>query len=281
MDVSIVIINYNTYQYTCNCLASILEHTKAVQYEIILVDNASAECDPDLFLQKFPSIVLVKSKINLGFAGGNNEGIKKASGRNILLLNSDTVLIENSIRFIYEKCLPINNLGAATIKLIYPDGVIQPAAQKFYSLTAHVLFTTRLYKVFKKLYRSKKGQYNFNTDFEADWIWGTFFYFPAKNLRLMNGKLLDTYFMYSEDVEWCYTFKKNHLSNYYFGGSSVIHLGGQSSTKSYKNNLLIKNHLHFIKKHKGLAAYLAEKLLLSFDEMEYRWRFGSKKLNAK
>lgn len=279
MDVSVIIINYNTFNYTCDCIRSVIKNTAGIVYEIILVDNASTECDPVLFYQKFPSVHLVRSEKNLGFAGGNNLGLEKASGQNILLLNSDTIVTDNAIGNMFKKCAGIKNLGAATVKLTYPDGRIQPAAQSFYSLTAHILFTTRLYKLFKNLYKRKKGNFDFTKNFTADWIWGTFFYFPVSNLQYMGGRLSETYFMYSEDVEWCYLFKKNGLENYYFGEFSIIHLGGKSSTKVFKNKTMIRHHLDFIKRTRGGAISFAEKMLLLFDEYEWKLRFGSKKSN--
>lgn len=281
MDVSIVIVNHNTFKLTCDCIRSILQNTDGIRYEVILVDNRSDECDPDDFLKIFPNIILVKSHINKGFAGGNNLGIQMAAGDNILLLNSDTVLIENSIKFIFDKCKNIEDIGAATIRLVYPNGKIQHGAQNFYSLTAHFLFTTRLYKVFKGLYQKKRGVFDFTSDFTADWIWGTFFYFPKKNLQCMGGKLSETYFMYSEDVEWCYYFKKNALNNYYFGGSSIVHLGGQSSSKIFKNKMMSKNHLNFIKRKDGLLKCIAEKILLTLDEWEWKIRSGFKEKISK
>lgn len=277
IDVSVIIINYNTYQLTCNCIQSVLDHTVAVQYEIILVDNASNECDPDLFKEKFPQVKLVKSAVNKGFAGGNNLGIAAATGNNILLLNSDTIFREDSISFIFNKTQHIQNLGVATIRMTYPDGTIQPAARKFPSVMAHFLKTTRLRKAFKKLYKEKISGFNFNESFTCDWVWGTFFYFPAKNLQLLGGRLPETYFMYSEDVEWCFLFKKHHLENYYFAGSTIIHLGGKSSTSAYKNKLLVKNHLHFIKLHYGYPCFLTEYLLQKADELETAIRFGNRK----
>ena len=97
MDVSIIIINYNTFSLTCKCIESLYKYNNGFSYEIILVDNASSECDAKIFSEKFPNINLVISEKNLGFAGGNNLGIKHATGNFILLLNSDTELIENSI----------------------------------------------------------------------------------------------------------------------------------------------------------------------------------------
>ena len=99
MHVSIVIINYNTFQLTCNCIESIIAYTKNVRYEIIVVDNASTKDNADDFLKKFPNITLVKSLENGGFAKGNNLGIAHAQGDTILLLNSDTVLMDDSISY--------------------------------------------------------------------------------------------------------------------------------------------------------------------------------------
>ena len=95
--VSIVIINYNTFQLTCQCIQSVIDLTGQVTYEIILVDNASSECDASLFKEKFPSITLVKNPDNSGFAKGNNLGIQHALGDIILLLNSDTYLTEDAV----------------------------------------------------------------------------------------------------------------------------------------------------------------------------------------
>ena len=97
MVVSIIIINYNTFELTSQCIASVEEQTKGIAYEIILVDNASKECSPQQFTAKFPTIHLIESSVNLGFAGGNNLGIAAAQGDVILLLNSDTKLINNAV----------------------------------------------------------------------------------------------------------------------------------------------------------------------------------------
>src|SRR4051812_12404319 len=97
MQVSIIIVNYNTFELTSDCIRSVIAFTIGLEYEIILVDNASTECAPEEFLKEFPAVQLVKSETNGGFAYGNNLGIQHASGTRILLLNSDTALTEDSI----------------------------------------------------------------------------------------------------------------------------------------------------------------------------------------
>ena len=83
----------------------------------------------------------------------------------------------------------------------------------------------------------------------------------------MDGFLSNTYFMYSEDVEWCYHFKKAGLNNYYFSGSKIIHLTGKSSLSSFKNKLIEKNHLHFIKSNYGPVPFLIESILLKLSNI--------------
>ena len=125
VKVSIIIINYNTYQLTYNCIQSIYDKCHGLDYEIILVDNSSNECNPDVFLEKFPNIVLVKSRENAGFSKGNNLGIEKAIGQYILLLNSDTVLVNDAVSICYEYLHSHATVGVVTTKLIFPDGRIQ------------------------------------------------------------------------------------------------------------------------------------------------------------
>lgn len=265
MEVSIIIINYNTYNYTSKCIQSVLTHTQHLQFEIILVDNASTECDPELFKQQFPKISLIKSSRNLGFSGGNNLGIKIARGKYILLLNSDTELVDNSIKYVYDHFLSDQFLGAVTVRITYPNGVSQPAAKPFFSLERHFLESTRLCRVFKQRFQKLNVQYNYQESFECDWIWGTFFYFPKKNLELMGGKLTETFFMYCEDIEWSWIFKKYGLKNYHLADRSIIHHVGISTNIKRRNRLLTQSHLKFVKKYYGIFAFIIEFILLQID----------------
>ena len=125
MQLSIIIINYNTFRLTCNCIQSIYDKLTDVDYEIVLVDNASIECDPNLFKQKFPAINLVISPTNSGFTGGNNLGVDNASGDYLLLLNSDIELLNNAPKICLDYILAHNDTGMTTCQLLYPDGKIQ------------------------------------------------------------------------------------------------------------------------------------------------------------
>ena len=127
MKVSVIIINYNTRQLTSDCIQSVIKYTAGSTYEIILVDNASSECDPEIFSAQFPSIKLIKSTINGGFAYGNNLGIEQAVGEYILLLNSDTILQEDSIGKTVAAMEMHPEAGVLGCRMVFPDGTLQEA----------------------------------------------------------------------------------------------------------------------------------------------------------
>src|SRR5690554_5149363 len=130
IDISFIIINYNTFELTCKCISSIKTKVHDVGYEIILVDNASVEISADKFLEKFPDIKLIKSDVNLGFAKGNNLGISHARGNYICLINSDASLKSDFDTSAID-LLKNNELGFLTGKLVFPNGEVQHNCQPF------------------------------------------------------------------------------------------------------------------------------------------------------
>lgn len=102
MDVSIIIVNYNTKELTKNCLTSIYEHTCDIDFEVIVSDNGSTDGSIEMIRTEFPQIVLIENKTNLGFGAANNRGLKKAKGKYIFYLNSDTVLLNNAVKMFFD-----------------------------------------------------------------------------------------------------------------------------------------------------------------------------------
>ncbi|MEI6853350.1 MAG: glycosyltransferase family 2 protein [Bacteroidota bacterium] len=251
-DVSIIVINYNTFELTCNCIQSVYDKTRDLTFEIILVDNASSECNADLFLQRYPEIVLLKCNENLGFAKGNNKGIEKAKAEVILLLNSDTILINDAIRLCYKRLLFEENVGVITAKLRYPEGNIQRQCRRFDSISLRLIEMFRIHKLWtaqKKADVLLNGYFDHESIVYPDKIWGTFFMFKKQILlSFPERKLADRFFMYGEDNEWCYQLRI--FTNYkilYLPEAEVIHyLGGSGYAKNEsaeKVKLFIK-HKH-------------------------------------
>jgi len=245
MLVSVIIINYNTFQVTCDCIASVIRYTKGCNYEIILLDNASPTDNPLEFSFKFPSVHLICNTENSGFAKGNNLGIAASKGDVILLLNSDTILTEDSISIAAEELAKHGNMGALGVRLVYKDGKLQHTARKFRSIRNELL---DLLRPFLKLIPYKKrsemmlNQYfHGDRDIWCDWVSGAFMMFRRDILKKMpDGRLDERFFMYGEDQLWCLQMQQLGYQNLYFAGTTVIHLHGASTEPSKQLSLLKK-----------------------------------------
>lgn len=252
MDVSIIIINYNTYQLTCDCVASVIAHTSGVGYEIIVVDNASPQgFDAGSFKQQFPLVKLVQSAENLGFAGGNNLGITVAEGNYILLLNSDTYLKDNAVKITLDYLKATPRAGVVSARLVYPDGRHQSVAQRFPSVKYQLIELLRLQKLMS---RRKAGHvllgsfFDHNENVSADWVWGAWFLFPRSILaKLPGNRLDDTYFMYYEDMQWCMDIRKLGYGVHFCADAEVVHLMGGSSAS--KKELMTRNGEIFLERN--------------------------------
>lgn len=121
MDVSVIIVNYNTCKVLNDCLASVFQYTSNIEYEVIVVDNASNDESVEMVKNKYPSVKIIESQKNLGFGKANNLGFEYSSGRNIFLLNSDTLLLENSIKILSDVLDSDDSIGAIGTILIGKD----------------------------------------------------------------------------------------------------------------------------------------------------------------
>lgn len=251
--ISIIILNFNTFELSCECISSIIKHTSGVEYEIILVDNGSVECSPDLFKSRFLQIILIKNEKNLGFAKGINKALQYSKGKFVLLLNSDTVFTCN----VLPECLNhINNnlnIGALTTRIIYPNGSPQPVIHKFPSIKREFLEIIRIHKLFPKKNILLGEFYDYSNPISGDWIWGTFF-FTRKAIidNLTGAKLPEDFFMYFEDVQWGFTYNDNNFKMSYAPLGDVIHYCSSSSDSNE-----IKNKTKIISNNEKL--YLTER----------------------
>lgn len=259
IDISIIVINYNTFQLTCLCIDSVLRFTSNLRYEIIVVDNASIERNPDEFLQRYPQIILIKNKVNVGFAKGNNDGIRVAKGNTILLLNSDAEVEDNVIGDLLKTLHSLQNVGVITCKLVYPNGNVQHQCGRFPSISLQMLELLRLQKLMPKKRREELllgGFFDHHRSTYPDWIWGTFFMFKKEILNSFDDqKLPETYFMYQEDLEWCYLIQQKNFKIFYDATHKVYHHFSGSSTQSAqisrKQELLNNNLRDFLVRFYG------------------------------
>ncbi|RYY21785.1 MAG: glycosyltransferase family 2 protein [Chitinophagaceae bacterium] len=263
MDVSIVIINYKTYRLTCDCIESVLAFTKDLAYEIILVENGSDEFKENQTYPWGEKVRIVISRENLGFAGGNNLGIKYTRGKYILLLNSDTYLKDNAIKNAFHYIERHQNTGVVSAKLVFPDGRHQSVAQRFPSVKYKLFELLRLQKLLPAGVAGKLllgAFFDHKTNTSADWVWGAFFMFRSEILKMLpEEKLDDTYFMYFEDMQWCMDIRNLGYEIHYCAEAEVVHIMGGSSAN--KNALMLKNEQVFMNKNYSAAEmWMIEKL---------------------
>jgi GT2 family glycosyltransferase len=260
IELSIIIVNYNTFELTCACIRSIKTFTKSVRYEIILVDNASTEVDPEQFLLRFPDIILIKSGANNGFAKGNNAGLEYAQGQTVLLLNSDTEIHADVIGGVWNQLQKMQpEVGVITVRLDYPDGRVQHSCGKFPSIRLQLIELFRIQKLYTQTRREELllgGFFKHDRPVYPDWTWGTFFMFRKEVLKsFKNNKLSDRYFMYQEDLEWSYLIRKNGFKIYFDPSFSIVHHFSASSNKNSlirrKNKNLTDNLKDFVCRYKG------------------------------
>jgi GT2 family glycosyltransferase len=250
-QVSVIIVNYNTFELTCKCIQSILERTTGCSYEIIVVDNASVERDIKKISILFPAVTLIESDVNLGFAKGNNLGILHAKGEFILLLNSDAELQNDAISICLNFLRREKQVAVVSATLKFPDGITQHNCQRFPSIKYKLFELFRLQKI---LPRAKSGKillgffFNYSEVVYPDWVWGTFFMFRRKLLDpLPGGKLADDFFMYVEDMQWCMEFRKLGYTIAFQPTALVTHYMGKSGGP--KSKLIDQNMNQFMERY--------------------------------
>ena len=279
--ISIIILNYNTFDLTCQCIESIYEYTKNVDFEIIVVDNASTVDDPDKFLELFPKIKLVKNTENRGFAGGCNDGIKVAKGDTILLLNSDTKLLNDAISITYDFLNTHPNVGIVTCRLENEDGSPQNNCYHFPSISKTLIELLRLQKFFPKS-NFKKTLYGYFFDYDniayPDYIWGAFFMFPKKLLDIFPNQLLpETFWMYFEDMEWCWLARQAGYEIAFVPNGKVLHYGGKNhNPKALK--MMNDNFNQFLKLYYNkMHAWIIIRLIKILEWSQWRKWFAKNK----
>lgn len=231
MDVSIIIVNYNTNNLLKDCIYSINEKTVGLDYEIIVVDNNSIE-KPDLMLNSnFPNVIYIQSGDNIGFGRANNLGVKYAKGKYLFFLNSDTILVNNPIKILFDFMEEETsyNIGVCGGNLFTKD--MQPNYS--YSLTYPSLKQLFLYKttLFKLLKQETFNNHNVSKDVAI--IVGADLFIRSDVFKLVNG-FDENYFMYVEETDLQFRIMKEGYKMVSNPIAKIIHYQGVSSTNFFK-----------------------------------------------
>lgn len=252
--VSIIILSYNTKALLQKCITSLYYSLDNVDYEIIVVDNASSDESVAMVKKKFPKVVVIENKENDGFSKGNNKGVKHAKGEYILFLNSDTTVHNDALKDLLAYMKQNSHIAVAAGVLENPDGSQQRAYGNFYSL----------FSVFLMLFGREKGEmlrYQSDKMQSVDWVTGACM-LVKKDIFDTIGGFDERLFMYLEDMELCYRIKKMNYSVIHYPLFRVTHLGYGSSNRSFAILQIYKGLLYFYKKHRSLPEYYCVRLLL-------------------
>lgn len=257
IELSIIIVNYNGIKYINDCLNSIQRFVN-VSHEVIVVDNASSDDSVSYIKKNFPYIKVIVNNKNYGFSRANNIGFKNASGNFVLLLNNDTILInEVSIALNFLKKNP--RVGVLGAKMLNSDLTYRHSVRYFPSLLRLFKFSSRVVKSGPFL----DGNFcNITKDdyYEVDYVEGSFLLTVASIWQEVGG-LDENLFMYGEDAEYCYAVKCKGYITVYFPLVEYIHFGGFTIDREH---LVVCGAKHFHKKWSPWYMYNAALCILYF-----------------
>jgi GT2 family glycosyltransferase len=231
MDLSIIIVNWNSVAFLRKCLGTVYANGAGLEFEVVVIDNGSMDGCAEVMAREFPQAVFIQSVDNLGFAGANNVGFQHCEGRNILFLNPDTEIIGPGLRDMSAFLDSTPNAGAVGAMLLNSDGSIQTSCiQAFPSLLGEVLDSEYLRRKFPqaRLWGMRQLFEPGNTTAVVDAVSGACLMIKRTVFEAVNGFSTE-YFMYMEDIDLCYRATRSGFKTYYLSAAKVIHHGGRSS----------------------------------------------------
>ncbi|HZY10180.1 MAG TPA: glycosyltransferase [Bacteroidota bacterium] len=235
MQLSIIIVNYNVRVFLENALVSVFKALKGFNGEVIVVDNASEDGSVEMIRQKFSDVKLIVNEKNVGFAAANNRALGVCRGQYVLLLNPDTIVQEDTFRVMIDFLDQHPDVGLSGCKILNPDGTLQLACRRSFP-TPWIAFTkiVGLSNIFPR--SSIFGKYNLtyldpNKTYQVDAVSGSFM-FTRRSVIDAIGGLDEQFFMYGEDIDWCYRIQQNGWKIYYVYETQIIHFKGESARRS-------------------------------------------------
>lgn len=242
-ELSVVLVNYNGLNYLKNCIDALLLNLKNIDFEIIVIDNNSQDGSCTFLKKHYPEIILIESTVNLGFGKGNNEAVKRAKGKYLLLINNDTIVLDPLLAILNFLKSEVS-IGIVGIKML--DG------------NKNYLASAGNFPNFRNLFQMKKlleigtefitGTFT-KESYEVDWLSGSFLMTPTQVFKEVGG-FDEDYFLYVEDVDFSKRMANKGYKRVFLPNFSYIHFVGFNSSKNY---LLVKGYETYNDKHfKGM-----------------------------
>lgn len=261
-DVTVIVVNWNTRDLLRNCIASIIAETTR-EHEIIVIDNASSDRSAEMVAAEFPNVVLIANSDNRGFAAANNQGLRIALGRHLLLLNPDTIILDGAIDKMLDWLARHPDVGCVGCQVLEAPGVIQRTCFADAGPINHFIeefglarFATQIPFLGRPWYQS----WDRRSEREVDVVSGMFMLVPRAVFDRI-GLLDEAFFIYSEEADWCRRIREAGYRCVFSPEAQIIHLdGGSKSTAQIRSRMYIqmqKSHMIYARKHYGLWGHLA------------------------
>jgi GT2 family glycosyltransferase len=260
MDLSIILVNYNSGRYIFSCLESIRSSLLDVKYEVTVVDNGSRDGSREKIREEFPDVRLLENRENVGFGRAVNQALPECGGKVILILNPDVTLlpgsVKNALRFLEEN----GEVGLLLPKLLNPDRSIQFSCRTFPSLAVFAFRRTPLGRIFpdhKILRRHLMADWNHEGVREVDWGLGACMLIPR---AAMNGSALfdERFFLYFEDMDLCFRLKREGRKVVYYPEAVMTHHHVRQSAQGFLRREKwehLKSLLKFYWKHRRTETF--------------------------
>ena len=269
MDLSIIIVNWNTKGLLADCLQTVVDNLQDLHAEIIVVDNGSTDGSPDMVAQRFPQARLVENTENRGFAAANNQAISLAEGQYILLLNSDTLVHGDVLAKSVEYMQQNPQVAVMGCRVLNSDGSVQLTCSQFPTLLNLFFQTSGLWKLpWPRFFSNYQMPYwQRDDEREVEVVSGCYMLVRASTLPTV-GLLDESFFFFGEETDWCHRFKKAGWRLSFAPVGEITHYHSASARKlHYKRDLMLTYALILLqRKHGGAVhAFFAWLILLVFN----------------
>ena len=248
-DVSVVVVTYNALPWIERCLASV-EGSGA---EIIVVDHGSTDGTLELVRKRFPALRVIEQE-NRGFGGGNNTGMRAGSGDYFLLLNPDAWFLGDGLQKLVAFAEAHPDAGIVGPKLLHPDGSLQRSVRGFptpWRIATEFFFLRKLAPRSRLLNAFHGGPADHESVYEAEWLGGACLVVRRAAVDAVGG-FDESFFLFSEEVDWCYRFWQSGWKVLFYPGAEVVHVIGASHAPARYTELVL-SLVRFLSKHRGPA----------------------------
>ena len=259
MDISVVVVNWNTRELLLGCLASVFETMRGMDFEVWLVDNGSHDGSLNAVKQDYPIVRIIENEENLGFAAANNQAFRQMSGRYALLLNTDAVLTGGAVQELYGFMEMNPDVGMASGQLLNDDSSKQNSIANFPGLLTLLCNETLLRVLFPKKFPSKRRQHG--EPIEVESCIGACLMVRKKAMDKV-GLLDESYFFFMEETDWAYRMKHAGWKVCFVPSARIFHLQGQSVGHNVRSRIMFyrSRYIYFKKWHSH--SYLLIRLII-------------------